>query len=108
MIHVLMDLNVSVEEELAVKWYEMRVLGLPSSSLASFFGPLNLAKKLIVNKKTSEIDKLRNELLPHVFMCCEGLEGKEYFMNIYFEKEFQTDIEDLRQRIGILKFEKLK
>ena len=41
-IHVLLGYNVSVSEELAVKWYEMSMLGLPSAALSSFFGPLNL------------------------------------------------------------------
>ena len=41
-LHVLLGYDVSVAEELAVKWYEMAKLGLPSASLASFFGPLNL------------------------------------------------------------------
>ena len=41
-LHVLLGYDVTVSEELAVKWYEMSVLGLPSAALASFFGPLNL------------------------------------------------------------------
>jgi ubiquinone biosynthesis protein COQ4 len=41
-LHVLLEYDVSVAEELAIKWYEMSVLGLPSASLASFFGPINL------------------------------------------------------------------
>ena len=41
-IHVLFGYNVSVAEEIAVKWYEMSMLGLPSAALSSFFGPLNL------------------------------------------------------------------
>ena len=41
-LHVLLGYGVSVPEELAVKWYEMSILGLPSSALSSFFGPLNV------------------------------------------------------------------
>ena len=41
-LHVLLGYNVSVSEEIAVKWYEMSMLGLPSAALSSFFGPLNL------------------------------------------------------------------
>ena len=38
---------ISNIEELAVKWYEMSILGLPSASLSSFFGPLILVKNRI-------------------------------------------------------------
>ena len=41
-VHVLLGYNVSVAEELAVKWYEMNCLGLPSAAAANIFGPLNL------------------------------------------------------------------
>ena len=76
-------------EELAVKWYEMSVLNLPSASLASFFGPANL----LLSGDFQEIKKLRREYIPHVNEC---INGKEFFMNIYFEKEFETDVEELR------------
>jgi ubiquinone biosynthesis protein Coq4 len=54
---------VSVAEELAVKWFEMIQLGLPSTALAAFFGPLNL---LLLQRNFTEIDKLVNQYLPHI------------------------------------------
>ncbi len=44
-LHVLLNYDVTVAEELAVKWFEMIQLGLPSTALAAFFGPLNLVKE---------------------------------------------------------------
>ena len=41
-LHILLGYDVSVPAELAVKWYEMSALRLPSSTLSSFLGPLNL------------------------------------------------------------------
>ena len=42
------ETGVSVEEELAVKWYEMHEIGLPGAALASFFGPLNLVRDAVL------------------------------------------------------------
>jgi ubiquinone biosynthesis protein Coq4 len=52
-----------VAEELAVKWFEMIQLGLPSTALAAFFGPLNL---MLLQRNYTEIDKLVNQYLPHI------------------------------------------
>jgi ubiquinone biosynthesis protein Coq4 len=51
-----------VAEELAVKWFEMIQLGLPSTALAAFFGPLNL----VLKGDTRELDLLLRTYLPHV------------------------------------------
>lgn len=52
-LHVLLGYDVSVSEELAVKWYEMSKLGLPSAALASFFGPANLLYTSIISRDSS-------------------------------------------------------
>ena len=88
-LHVLLGYDTSVAEELAVKWYEMSILGLPSASLASFFGPLNV----LLKGDISSLRTLNQVYLPHINSC---LNGKEFFMNIYFEKEFGTDADELR------------
>ena len=43
--HTLLGYDISVAEELAVKWFEMGHLQLPSASLASLGGPLYLLVK---------------------------------------------------------------
>ena len=62
-LHALLGYDISVAEEIAVKWYEMVQTGLPGTSLSAFGGPLNL---LIVQRNWQEIDKLVNMYLPHV------------------------------------------
>ena len=44
-LHVLLGYDVSVPEELAVKWYEMSHLGLPFSAMAGLLGPVQLAAR---------------------------------------------------------------
>ena len=68
-LHVLLGYGVSVPEELAVKWYEMSVLGLPSSALASFFGPLNVLGSSIKNRDSSDLVQMTGVFLPHVLEC---------------------------------------
>ena len=47
-LHVLLGYDVSVAEELAVKWYEMAHLGLPFAALASVLGPVRLAADALI------------------------------------------------------------
>ena len=65
-LHVLLGYDVSVPEELAVKWYEMGHLGLPFAALASFLGPVRLAADALIKRDNTEIAKLTFEYLPHV------------------------------------------
>jgi ubiquinone biosynthesis protein Coq4 len=58
-----LNYEVSVAEELAVKWFEMIQFGLPSTALASFFGPLNL---VLIKRDVSQMDQLINVYLPHI------------------------------------------
>ena len=100
-MHTLLGYDTSVSEEIAVKWYEMSVLGLPSTALSSFFGPLNL----LATNNIAELTKLNSSYIPHIMSCTRQLDNKEFFMNIYFEKEFETDVDVLRERMGIVKYE---
>ena len=106
-LHVLLGYGVSVPEELAVKWYEMSILGLPSSALSSFFGPLNVVAKSIRKRDSSELAQMTGVYLPHVLACTRNKDKSEFFMNVYFEKEFETKTEHLRERLGIIKCNKL-
>ena len=48
-VHVLLGYGTTVEEEIAIKWFEMAQTGLPMTALSAFFGPLNL---LMTNPQT--------------------------------------------------------
>jgi len=82
---VLLNYDVSVAQELAVKWFEMIQLGLPSAALSAFVGPLNLVGR----GQLGELDKLARTYLPHVL---QQAHTTTFFMNIYFERHFDTDI----------------
>ena len=88
-LHVLLGYDVTVAHEIAVKWYEMAVLGLPSAALASFIGPANL-----LWKDPSQLRILNTVYIPHVMSCIDA--DSDFFMNIYFENEFETPISYLR------------
>ena len=88
--HVLLNYNTSVEEEIAVKWFEMMQTGLPLTALSAFFGPLNL----LATRKGS---KLLSQYLPHILSNSKA----KCFMNVYFEKHFETPIAQLRKELGI-------
>ena len=62
-IHVLLNYEVSIAEELAVKWFELVQLGLPSTALAAFIGPLNL---ILFQRDLKEMGRLLRVYLPHV------------------------------------------
>ena len=71
-LHVLLGYDVSVPEELAVKWYEMSILGLPSAALASFFGPLNVVGKSIITRDSTDLHKLTSVYMPHILSCIKS------------------------------------
>ena len=91
--HVLLNYSTSVEEEIAVKWFEMMQTGLPLTALSAFVGPLNL---LASGKGLKEL----NRYLPHILQNSKS----KFFMNVYFEKHFETPIDDLRKNLNIKPF----
>ena len=94
-MHTLLQYDITVGDEVAVKWYELGEIGLPSTALASFFGPLHCLGSGLKNSDLSEIKLLMSEQLPHIMYCIEQkkkMHNAEFFMSIYFEKEFETPI----------------
>jgi len=90
LLHVILCYDVDVDNELAVKWFEMIQLGLPSAVLSAFVGPLmldsNTRKNLIIQQ------------LPKV---AENAYNCPFIMNVYFEKEWETDIDEFRSKLHI-------
>ena len=102
---------MTVGDELAVKWYEMGEIGLPSTALSSFFGPMYCLRDGLKKQDLSELRLLMSEQLPHILHCLEQRKkqkNKEFIMSIYFEHEFETPADDLRDRLGIITFEEYK
>ncbi|KAI8980848.1 ubiquinone biosynthesis protein Coq4 [Pilobolus umbonatus] len=89
--HTLTGLGVSVEEELALKWFEWAQTGLPMTMLASLFGPLNIT--------SAERKHLYGTYVPWALQCgasCKPL------MNIYFEEHFHKPLDEFRKELGII------
>ncbi|KAI9308438.1 coenzyme Q biosynthesis protein Coq4-domain-containing protein [Cunninghamella echinulata] len=89
--HTLTGLGVTVEEELALKWFEWVQTGLPMTMLSSVFGPLQL--------NWMERYRLYTTYVPWALQCgasCEPL------MNVYYEHKFLTPLDDLRKELGII------
>lgn len=80
-IHVLLARQVSVDDELLIKWFEMRQLRLPSASLASLVSPF-----LSSRFSLSEVSKV-----------IKIADRAEFLLNIYYEEHFSTAAEDVRR-----------
>ena len=107
-IHVLLGYGVTVPEELAVKWFEMSTLGLPLGALSSISSPLILLNRSLKAQNTEPMTLYFTKYLPHVNKCIlnqKALQSSDSFlMNVYFEREFETDIGELRGRTGIVEY----
>lgn len=89
-VHVLLGYGTSVGEEIAVKWFEMMQTGLPMSALAAFIGPMNL---IFMARDKGKVDTLAKVYLPHIM---SNAKTSRMFMNVYYERHFETPIDDLR------------
>ena len=87
--HVLAGLPPTVLGELAIKWLELAVTGLPVCALSALVGPAALPSE-------SEQTLLRRVYLPWALRCgrqCQPL------MSVWYEKEWETSLEDLRRKL---------
>ncbi|CAG8443199.1 13982_t:CDS:2 [Dentiscutata heterogama] len=88
--HTLTKLPVSVEGELALKWFEFAQTKLPMTLLSSVFGPLRLSSE--------ERTRLFEKYVPWAIQC--GSQSK-LLMNIYFEECWNKDVTEMRKELGI-------
>ncbi|KAG1179029.1 hypothetical protein G6F70_004393 [Rhizopus microsporus] len=89
--HTLTGLGVTVEEEVALKWFEWVQTGLPMTMLASLFGPLRLT--------WTERIRLYRDYVPWALQCgasCTPL------MNVYYEHNFHKPLDEFRKQLGII------
>jgi len=92
-VHVLLDFDVTVSEEIIVKWFEFAHFGLPMTGLSAIFGPLN-------RKDTTSDD--RERILRHVPWAVYNGYNSKCLLNVYFEEEFEKDLNTLKREIGII------
>jgi len=88
--HVLCNLPPTVLGELALKWVELIQTNLPVAALSVSFGPLQLSSK-------------EKHLYQTVYKPWALRVGRKanFLMNVYFEEEFDQDLDMLRKRLNI-------
>ncbi|KAJ1836621.1 Ubiquinone biosynthesis protein [Coemansia sp. RSA 2711] len=88
--HVILDLDISVVEELAIKVFEWRQTGLPVGLIASAFGPLRLP--------SNERARFLSDYLPWALQC--GSHAKP-IISVYWEEMWDRSIDDVRKEMGV-------
>ncbi|KAJ3392111.1 Ubiquinone biosynthesis protein [Entophlyctis sp. JEL0112] len=82
--------ELNLEEEIAVKWFELAQTGLPVALLSGVLGPLRL--------NAADRNLLLTEHIPWLVQCGANC---EFLMNVYYEEIFEDDISEVRRRLGI-------
>jgi len=91
--HVLLGYDISVVEEIAVKWFEALHLRLPSASISSVFGQfrLSISDQILLVKK----------FIPHVKL---NAENAKFMLNQDFESLLETDIDTVRKDLNVISY----
>ncbi|EKX39632.1 hypothetical protein GUITHDRAFT_114359 [Guillardia theta CCMP2712] len=89
-VHVLTGLGTSVEGEIVQKWFELLQTGLPVCLLSATVGPLRIS--------VSDRVRLATEWVPWALRASVQV---PFFMNLYYEKLLDRDIENLRRELDV-------
>jgi len=90
LFHVILDAHTNMLGEIAVKWVEGIQLGLPMCVLGAIAGPARLGP---VHRQ-----RYFSVFLP--WSIEQGFKAK-FLMNIYYEKHWEDDIDELRKEMNI-------
>ena len=94
--HTLTGLPPTVLGELALKWLELFQTKLPLPAFSCTIGSL-------ATLTSAERDSLYKVYLPWARRVHETMVSKRHnLMTVYYEEELHTDLDELRERIGIL------
>jgi ubiquinone biosynthesis protein COQ4 len=88
--HCVVSLPVSVEAELAVKFFEFANLGLPVAAISAVFGPLRLDSR--------KRERLFREYVPWAMRV--GGTARP-LITVYWEERWGQNIEELKAELGI-------
>ena len=89
--HVLTGLPPTVLGELGLKWLELLQTGLPVAALSATVGPWTLLD-------AKERTVLHKHYLPWAIQMSRQ---STYLLNVYYEKEWDTNLKELRKRLNI-------
>lgn len=90
--HTLFDMPISEFSEIALKWFEFKVTGLPVCAMSRYFGPMRLS--------LDERRKLRNVYVPWAEEAARAVSSR--VMTYPYEKHLDDDINDVRKALNIL------
>jgi ubiquinone biosynthesis protein COQ4 len=91
--HVLLGLPITVQSEIALKWFECFQTGLPMTLISAILGPLKLSK--------SEREELLDMYLPWMVKCASQA---PFLMCVMYEDMLNTDIDSVRSSLFLYKF----
>jgi len=101
--HALTGLPPTVAGELGLKWLELFQTGMPLAALSCTVGSLSLLSSSSSRATAAaDLDTVWNVYLPWARRChwkMGGQPGK--LMNVYYEREWETPVVELRQRLGL-------
>jgi ubiquinone biosynthesis protein COQ4 len=89
-IHALLDLGIEIEDELAVKAFEMVQTGIPMTAFTVLTGPFLLS--------FPQMKRLYIDYFPWIN---KNALNCKFYMNIYFEKYFEKDVDEFKEELGI-------
>jgi ubiquinone biosynthesis protein Coq4 len=95
--HVLTGLPPTVLGELSLKWVELLQTGLPLAALSATAGAWGVSSTSLNDREREVLwnvylpwaVRVGGNMKPHALMC------------VYYEEEFETDLNVLRERVGI-------
>ncbi|KAJ6620071.1 putative COQ4 protein, responsible for restoring ubiquinone biosynthesis [Mycena sp. CBHHK59/15] len=88
--HCIVNLPVSFEYELAVKYFEFANLGLPLAAISAVFGPLRL--------DGPKFKRLFSEYVPWALRC--GGSSRS-LITVYWEERWDQNVADMQKEFGI-------
>ncbi|KAJ6544993.1 ubiquinone biosynthesis protein COQ4, mitochondrial [Mycena vulgaris] len=88
--HCIVNLPVSVDSEIAVKYFEFANLGLPLAALSALFGPLRLNSR--------QLQRLFSEYVPWALRCGGSARS---LITVYWEQRWDQNVEDVKKELGI-------
>ncbi|KAI9207572.1 ubiquinone biosynthesis protein Coq4 [Polychytrium aggregatum] len=96
--HTLSGLDqITVEAELALKWFEAHQTGLPVAILSALVGPLRLTPL--------ERERLFTHYVPWALQCAESC---KFLMSVMYEDLLDQDIDQVRKDLGFIPIPPLK
>jgi ubiquinone biosynthesis protein COQ4 len=88
--HCIVNLPVSVDSEIAVKYFEFANLGLPLAALSALFGPLRL--------NGAQLQRLFSEYVPWALRCGGSARS---LITVYWEQRWDQNVEDVKKELGL-------